>query len=65
MVVRVVQRTKEWNTLDVIEVKMAEEDMSANGLIPELLLQLLSKQPDSGTAVEDQNLITIRTNLDA
>jgi hypothetical protein len=65
MVVRVVQRTKEWNTLDVIEVKMAEKDVSANGLIPEFLFQLLSKQPDSGTAVEDQNLITFRTNFDA
>jgi hypothetical protein len=44
---------------------MAEQDVSANGLIPEFLFQLLSKQPDSGTTVEDQNLITVGTNFDA
>jgi hypothetical protein len=65
VVAGVVQRTKEWNALDVIEVKVAEEDMSANGLIAEFLLQLLSKQPDSGAAIENQNLITFRTNFDA
>jgi hypothetical protein len=49
----------------VVEVKMAEENMSSNGLIPEFLLQLLSKKADSGTTVEDQNLVTFRTDFDA
>jgi hypothetical protein len=44
---------------------MAEKNVSADGLIAELLLEFISEITNSGSAIEDQNLICVGSDFDA
>src|SRR5207247_74346 len=63
MVFGIVERPEERNALDVVQVKMAEENMGADGLAAELLLEFFAKQPDAGPPVEDEDLVAAGADL--
>ena len=65
MVSRIVERAKKWHTLNMIEVEMAEEDVRADRLIAVFLLELIPQIANSGSAVENQNLIRVGSNFNA
>src|SRR5206468_8129887 len=62
---RIVKRTKERNALNVVEMKMTEENMRADGLVAEFSFKLISKEADSRAAIKNQNLIRVGTDFDA
>src|SRR5437667_3836900 len=53
----VIKRAKEWNALDVIPVKMRNEDVSGNRAAVEFVTELLAQGTKSRTAVENKNLL--------
>src|SRR6185295_1435563 len=65
MVARIVQRPKKRNPLDVVQMKMAEEDMTLDGIAVELVLQLLSQEANAGSAIKNENLVVVRSDFDA
>src|SRR5436189_112371 len=65
MVLRVIERAKKRNTLDMIEMEMAEKNVSADRLVAELLLEFISEVTNSGSTIEDQNLIGVGPDLNA
>ena len=50
----VVERDKERNPLNMVPVKMRDENMGAHGAAVELLTQLLAQRAKSGTAIENK-----------
>ena len=65
MVLRVVERPKKGNALDMIEMKMAEENVSADRFVAELLLELISEITNSSPAIKDQNLVCVGSDFNA
>src|SRR5437762_10706769 len=63
MVSWIVERTKERNPLNVVEVEMAEENVRADRLVAELLLQLTSEQANACAAIENEDLVRVGSNL--
>ena len=49
----------------MIEMKMAEKNMSAYRLVAEFLLKFISEITNSSSAIEDQNLIGIGSDFNA
>src|SRR5437899_6604794 len=47
MVLRIIERPKEGNALNMIEMKMAEENVSADRVVAELLLEFISQITNS------------------
>jgi hypothetical protein len=64
MVFWIVKRPEERNALNVIEMEMAEEYVSTDRLITELLLEFLAEVADPRAPVENQQLIGIGPDLD-
>ena len=65
MVSRIVERAKKWNSLNVVEVEMAEEDVCADRLVAVFLLKVITEVADAGSAVENQNLIGVGSDFNA
>src|SRR5881296_3965461 len=59
MVSRTVERAKKWNSLNVVEMEMAEEDVCVDRLVAVFLLKVIAEVADAGSAVENQNLICV------
>ena len=53
----IVERAKERHALDVIPVKVGDEDMGTERSIAELALQRVAEHTESRAAVEDVNLV--------
>src|SRR5580692_2665804 len=60
----IVERTKERNSLNVVPMKMGDENMSRNRLAIELVAHGLSKDAKAGAAVEDIKAVS-NAHLDA
>ena len=60
----VVERAEERDALDVVPVKMRDEDVGANRFAFGIALQLLSERAQSGAAVEDVEVVA-DANFDA
>jgi len=61
----VVERPKKGDALYMVQMKMAEKNMSAYGVITELLQQFISEEPNACPAIKDEDLIRVRPYLDA
>src|SRR5437867_7424690 len=64
MILRIVKRAKKGNALDMVEMKMAEENVSVDRPAAELLLKLVSEKAESGPAIENKNLIRVGSDFD-
>src|SRR5262245_37366978 len=64
VILRTVERAKEWNALNVVEMKMAKENMRADGVVAEFFEELVSQEADAGASGENQNLVRVRPDLD-
>src|SRR5207302_1494258 len=54
IVIRIgIKRSEEWNALDVIPVKVGEEDVRVDGPILVLLQELLAQIAEAGATVKD------------
>ena len=60
----VVERAEERDALDVVPVKMRDEDVGANRFALRVALQLLPERAQSGAAVEDVEVVA-EANFDA
>ena len=60
----VVERAEERDALNVVPVKMRNEDVGADRFAPGVALQLLPKRTQSGAAVEDIKVVA-EANFDA
>src|SRR5207253_5629483 len=63
VITRIVERPKKRDTLDVIQMKVAEKNVSADRFIAEFLLELVSEITNAGSAVENQNLIRVGSDF--
>src|SRR5579885_22914 len=53
-----VERAKEWHALDVVPVKVRDENVGGERALTELAVQFVSKHPESGATIEDVNLVS-------
>jgi hypothetical protein len=53
----VVERAEERDALDMVPVKMRDEDVGADRFAIRVALQLLSERAQSGAAVEDEEVV--------
>ena len=53
----VVKRAEEGNSLDVIPVKVGDEDVGGKGTVAEFALEFASEDTESGAAIKDVDLI--------
>src|SRR5579863_5523565 len=65
IVLRVVERLKKRNPLNVVPVIVGEENVCFDTLVPELREKLFAERAQAGAAVEDQDLTLGAANLDA
>jgi hypothetical protein len=65
MVTRIVQRAKERNALNVVEMEMTEENMRIDRFVAELQLELSSEKTNTCSTVEDQDLVRIGADFNA
>jgi hypothetical protein len=61
----IVQRPEKRDALNMVEMEMAEENMSFDGIVAKLLLQVVSEQTKPGSTVENENLVGVGPNLNA
>src|SRR5262245_58721715 len=64
MIFRVIERAKEGNSLDMVQVEVTEEDMSFDRPAGELFFEFFSEQTYTRSAVQNEDLGTVRSQLD-
>src|SRR5688572_25782001 len=63
-IARIVGGKEKWKALDMIPMRVGDEEVDLDRLAVELLGQRLAQRPDAGTGVEDNDL-TISADFDA
>src|SRR5208337_1905944 len=53
-----IQRAEEWHALNMVPMKVRNEDVRGKGAVAELALQLLTEHAESGAAVKDVDAVT-------
>jgi len=59
MISGIVQRAKKRNALNMVQMKVTKENMSADGSVCELLLKFIPEETKARASIKNENLIGV------